>query len=248
MTNSIQHSAKLSPSSSSCSSHFTPRTLVKFRHSPLLNPSTNHKPICSCQSSRNSNSSSNRDSALLSVLLAIPDWADEIKERGMKQKRSLYDHESWVQHRSSLRHLRHFLTSLNSRVILSLFPPVIAFTSVAVIVATYNTAVSMHWLPDFFPILKTSSLPYQLTAPALALLLVFRTEASYSRFEEGKHAWTKIISGTDDFARQVIANVQSPNDAILKTAIVQYIMAFPVALKVHFFSSNHYVNIHKIRY
>ncbi|KAL8554291.1 hypothetical protein ACS0TY_002466 [Phlomoides rotata] len=233
MTNSIRHSAKLSPSSS----NFTPRTLLKFHHSPLLNPSTNHKLgfkfLCSCESSKNSNSSSNRDSALLSILLAIPDWADEIKERGMKQKRSLYGNESWVQHRSSLRHLRHFLTSLNSRVILSLVPPVIAFTSVAVIVSSYNTAVSMHWLPDFFPILKASTLPYQLTAPALALLLVFRTEASYSRFEEGKHAWTKIIAGTDDFARQVIANVQSPNDTILKSAILQYIMAFPVALKCH---------------
>lgn len=243
MTNSIQHSAKLSPSSPSSTSDFTPRTLFKFRHSPLFNPSTNHKLSvkfpCSCQPTKNSDSSWNRDSTLLSILLAIPDWADEIKERGMKQKRSLYDHESWVQHRSSLRHLRHFLTSLNSRVILSLVPPVIAFTSVAIIVASYNTAVWMHWLPEFFPVLKASSLPYQLTAPALALLLVFRTEASYSRFEEGKQAWTKIIAGTDDLARQVIANVQSPDDVILKSAILKYIMAFPVALKVFIFNTNY---------
>lgn len=138
-----------------------------------------------------------------------------------------------------MRHLRHFLTSLNSRVILSLVPPVIAFTSVAIIVASYNTAVWMHWLPEFFPVLKASSLPYQLTAPALALLLVFRTEASYSRFEEGKQAWTKIIAGTDDLARQVIANVQSPDDVILKSAILKYIMAFPVALKVFIFNTNY---------
>lgn len=134
--------------------------------------------------------------------------------------------------RSSARHVRHFLSSLSSRVILSLVPPVIVFTSVAVIIATYNSAVSMHWLPEFFPVLRASSLPYQLTAPALALLLVFRTEASYSRFEEGKKAWTKVIAGTNDFAGQVIASVESPSDAMLKKAILQYIMAFPVALKV----------------
>ncbi|KOM35158.1 hypothetical protein LR48_Vigan02g130800 [Vigna angularis] len=46
---------------------------------------------------------------------------------------------------------------------------------------------------DFLPLLHSSSLPYQLTAPALALLLVFRTEASYARFVEGKKAWTNVI-------------------------------------------------------
>lgn len=211
--------------------------LSKFHHSPFLNPSNNpHKTTfkspCYCQCSKPSNPPPNRDSPLLSLLLAIPDWADAIKERGMKQKRSLYDHENWVHHRSSLRHVRHFFSSFNSRVILSLVPPVIAFTSVAVIIATYNSAVSLDWLPEFFPVLRASSLPYQLTAPALALLLVFRTEASYSRFEKGKMAWTKIVSGADDFARHVIANVQSADEALLRKAILQYIMAFPVALKV----------------
>lgn len=151
----------------------------------------------------------------------------------MQQKRSLYNHETWVEHRSSRRHVRHLLSSFSSRVILSLIPPVIAFTSVAVIVASYNSAVTFHWLPEFFPLLRASSLPYQLTAPALALLLVFRTEASYSRFEEGRKAWTKIIAGTNDFARQVIAGVESSGDALLKKALLQYIMAFPVALKCH---------------
>lgn len=151
----------------------------------------------------------------------------------MRKKRSLYDHEKWLEHRSSLRHIRHLFSSLSSRVILSLVPPVIAFTSVAVVIATYNSAVILHWLPEFFPVLRASSLPYQLTAPALALLLVFRTEASYSRFEEGRKAWTKILAGTSDFSRQVIATVDSSsNDSLLKKTLLHYIMAFPVALKV----------------
>lgn len=152
----------------------------------------------------------------------------------MQQNRALYNHEKWVHHRSSLRHLRHLLSSLQSRVILSLVPPVLAFTSVAIVVALYNTAVDLHWFPGFFPVLRASSLPYQLTAPALALLLVFRTEASYSRYEEGRKAWTKVIAGTNDFARQVIAGVDnSADDQSIKAALLQYIMAFPVALKCH---------------
>lgn len=80
--------------------------------------------------------------------------------------------------------------------------------------------------------LRSSALPYQLTAPALALLLVFRTEASYSRFEEGRKAWTKVIAGTNDFARQIISGVENSGDAEVKKALLQYVVAFPVALKV----------------
>lgn len=81
--------------------------------------------------------------------------------------------------------------------------------------------------------LRTSSLPYQLTAPALALLLVFRTEASYSRFEEGRKAWTKLSAGTCDFARQVMASLDRPTNDLIRNALLQYIVAFPVALKCH---------------
>lgn len=151
----------------------------------------------------------------------------------MRKKRYLYNQEKWVQHRSSLRHVRHLLSSSSSRVILSLVPPVMAFTSVAVFIASYNTAVDLELLPGFFPVLRASSLPYQLTAPALALLLVFRTEASYSRFEEGRYAWTKVISGTNDFARQVIACIQGSGDELIKKQLLRYIMAFPMALKCH---------------
>ncbi|BAT95456.1 hypothetical protein VIGAN_08218900, partial [Vigna angularis var. angularis] len=76
---------------------------------------------------------------------------------------------------------------------LSLVPPVLFFTGFAAAIASYNQALIHHILPDFLPLLHSSSLPYQLTAPALALLLVFRTEASYARFVEGKKAWTNVI-------------------------------------------------------
>lgn len=156
----------------------------------------------------------------------------------MRKKRALYNHEKWAEHRSSLRHVRHLLSSLSSRVIVSLFPPVLFFTSVAVFISGYNTAVTLHLLPGFFPVLRASSLPYQLTAPALALLLVFRTEASYSRYEEGRKAWTRVIAGASDFARDVIAYVDDLNDGVIKRSLLQYIMAFPIALKCHLLSDS----------
>ncbi|QCE02746.1 putative membrane protein [Vigna unguiculata] len=175
------------------------------------------------------------DQALISLLRSIPDWADTVQERGMQKKRSLYTHLNWRDHRSSLRHLRHLLSSLSSRVILSLVPPVLFFTGFAAAIASYNQALILHILPDFLPLLHSSSLPYQLTAPALALLLVFRTEASYARFVEGKKAWTNVIAGTHDFARQAAAILDDVDNAdfSLKHALLQYIIAFPIALKCH---------------
>lgn len=222
-TNPFKPTSKIS-----LSSNFTPKTFLKLH--PLTLPA---KPKTALSFKAHSSPPSDHTQTLISILRAIPDWADRVQERGMRQKRSLYDHEKWVQHRSSLRHWRHLISSPSSRVILSLVPPVIAFTSFAAIIAGYNYAVSAHWLPGFFPVLRASTLPYQLTAPALALLLVFRTEASYSRFEEGRKAWTKVIAGTNDLARQVISGVEtSDKNAPLKKALLQYIMAFPVALKV----------------
>ncbi|XVF80058.1 hypothetical protein PTKIN_Ptkin15bG0040100 [Pterospermum kingtungense] len=224
------------PSKLSFSSTFTLKPLPRLH--PNLTLPTKPPPYFKTLSSispppPDSKPTTSKALNLISLLRAIPDWSDRIKERGMQQSRALYNHEKWVQHRSSLRHVRHVLSSLQSRVILSLVPPVLAFTLVAVAIASYNTAVDLCCLPGFFPVLRASSLPYQLTAPALALLLVFRTEASYSRFQEGRKAWTKVIAGANDFASQVISGVENSSDESTKTALLHYIMAFPVALKCH---------------
>ncbi|KAF8088297.1 hypothetical protein N665_0546s0028 [Sinapis alba] len=219
----------------SFSSNFTThRSLLQQRLRPGISARP-RKPLNFKPSCLSSDPDSKLSSKLISLLKAVPNWSDGIKERRMQQKRSLYTHENWVRHRSSLRHLRHVSSSTSSRVILSLIPPVSFFTTVAILIAGYNSAVGLELLPSFFPVLRASSLPYQLTAPALALLLVFRTEASYSRFEQGRKAWVKIITGTNDLARQVISSVNgsSGDELIIRDALLRYIAAFPVALKCH---------------
>ncbi|KAG6545622.1 hypothetical protein Mapa_012976 [Marchantia paleacea] len=161
------------------------------------------------------------------------DYADEQKEIGMRNRRAFYKADDWIRHRSSKRHVRHFLSSLSSRVIISLIPPVSTVTLIATIIAAYNSAVEDHWLPSFCFLLHTSSLPYQLTASALALLLVFRTEASYSRYDEGRKTWTKVFACTKDFARQTMSWIQHPQDSYRRLDLLHYIMSFPVALKCH---------------
>ncbi|XP_027348964.1 UPF0187 protein At3g61320, chloroplastic-like [Abrus precatorius] len=230
----------LSPSTQTkpFSSNFTPNSnlLQTLRPLLILLPSKLKLKTKTLSFHRPSSSSSSFSitNTITRILRVIPDWADHVKERGVQQNRTLYNHHNWVEHRSSLRHVRHFLSSLSSRVVLSLVPPVIVFTSFATIIAGYNSAVLERWLPEFFPVLKASSLSYQLTAPALALLLVFRTEEAYARFVEGKKAWTKVIAGVNDFASVVMAGVDNNADDLhVKMSLLHYIMAFPVALKCH---------------
>ncbi|KAL6847696.1 hypothetical protein ACP4OV_022484 [Aristida adscensionis] len=168
---------------------------------------------------------------LLPLLSAVPDWADAVKERRVRDRRPLYDHAAWREHRSSRRHLRHLLSSLSSRVILSLVPPVSAFTAFAAAVAAYNTLLPAHAL-------TASPLPYQLTAPALALLLVFRTEASYARFDEARKAWMRLLAAAADLAAMLMHSRPAAHDEPLRRALVSYILAFPVALKCHIISDS----------
>ncbi|KAG0579184.1 hypothetical protein KC19_4G079700 [Ceratodon purpureus] len=163
----------------------------------------------------------------------IGEWADALTERGMLKRRTFYSHDDWLRHRSSTRHYRHFASSFSSRAILSLIPPVGTMTAISLAVAIYNSIVLTGWLPSFIPLLHASSLSYQLTAPALALLLVFRTEASYSRYDEARKTWTKVISSSKDMARQSMAWAQCPADHQRKKLLLDYILAFPVALKCH---------------
>lgn len=111
----------------------------------------------------------------------------------------------------------------------------LSFTSFAALLAFYNTAVEAGWwwlpLPEWMPVLRASSLPYQLTAPALALLLVFRTEASYSRFVEGKRCWNRVLAALGEMAALVMQNLN--DDEEVRKVVLGYIMAFPVALKCH---------------
>lgn len=196
-----------------------PRPIPSIHRQPPK-PTTTHVARCFRDPPKAPDTNSNTN-PLLSLLSAVPDWADAVSERRIRDRRPLYTHADWREHRSSRRHLRHLLSSLTSRVILSLAPPVSAFTAFAAAIATYNTLLPAYAL-------TASSLPYQLTAPALALLLVFRTEASYARFDEGRKAWMRVIAAAADLAGMAMRHHNPP----ATRALLNYILAFPLALKV----------------
>ncbi|CAM6093030.1 unnamed protein product [Calypogeia fissa] len=159
--------------------------------------------------------------------------SDFTKDESMAFRRTVFEQEDWTKHRSSDRHSRHILSIASSRVIWSLGPPVLRLTFIAAVVAVFNEAVLLHLFPFWVPILHVPSLPFQLTAPALALLLVFRTNASYGRFDEARKAWGSNVNRSRDFSRQALTWIRLPADSERLERLLRYCVALPFCLKDH---------------
>ncbi|KAK3273979.1 hypothetical protein CYMTET_17814 [Cymbomonas tetramitiformis] len=75
-------------------------------------------------------------------------------------------------------------------------------------------------------------IPFTVTSAALSLLLVFRTNASYDRWWEGRKLWGLLLIRSRDFVRQGLTFF-GPDEDELKARLVRYTTAFNYALKVH---------------
>ncbi|KAF8061059.1 CYP97C1 [Scenedesmus sp. PABB004] len=112
---------------------------------------------------------------------------DAAKEEERQFRRAVFSFDRWVAHRSTSRYMRHFRGIFSSRTFGGLIRPMAAFSSVAVVAGSYNT-----WaVPAGAPLINVSDSSLSITAFALSLLLVFRTDSSYSRWEEALRAWNQ---------------------------------------------------------
>ncbi|GAB5365559.1 hypothetical protein AAMO2058_001068800 [Amorphochlora amoebiformis] len=71
-----------------------------------------------------------------------------------------------------------------------------------------------------------------LVTPALGLLLVFRTNAAYNRFWEGRQIWEKIIDNSRCLARAAVLYRKSAGEALV-IRIGKLLSAFAIVLKQH---------------
>jgi len=109
---------------------------------------------------------------------------------------------------------------------------------VAVFVSLFNQSVHQELLPEWMPLLHVASLPFTLTAPVLALLLVFRTNASYSRFDEARKAWGSNVNRTRDLGRQALTWIRMNSDAPKLHCLLRHIKAYSFCLKNHLIEDN----------
>ncbi len=78
---------------------------------------------------------------------------------------------------------------------------------------------------------SVAPLPHTLVGLALGLLLVFRTNASYDRYWEGRRLWGGIINESRNLARG--AHAYLAGDAALVRTILDWTAAFPYAAMNH---------------
>ncbi|CAI6004588.1 unnamed protein product [Closterium sp. NIES-65] len=125
---------------------------------------------------------------------------DEKKFEALVLRRVVFGHDDW-------------------KVIGALGPAVSVMTGIAAGVVGWNELVTMGALPEWAPVLHMSNLPYTLTAPALSFLLVFRTNASYGRFDE---------------ALSYMARDQYTYEYPKRAQFIRHLQAFALTYKHHF--------------
>lgn len=108
------------------------------------------------------------------------------------------------------------------------WPTLFCFGETALL-AAYATLRHPGWpaLPYIGPEL------FNLTGPALSLLLVFRTDASFMRWDEARRHWGELIYKSRNLMRQGTSAFPGAGNAELRCALAQWTVAFGVLLKLH---------------
>ena len=134
-------------------------------------------------------------------------------EASRRYRRTVYRHADWLEHRSSTRLFGNLSGTLTSGVVRSLLTEVAAVATISTLTCAWNGAVQgfVDWqsvphdpilhLPSFL-VARLPALPFTLASPALGLLLVFRTNASYARWVESRVAWGRVVSHCRNVMRQ----------------------------------------------
>ena len=164
-------------------------------------------------------------------------------EQSRQFRRTVYSHESWVKHRSTDRFFNNFASTLDSGVVRSLYTEITIVTAIAAFAVVTNMAITgyddlanvHHAAPFPIPTIKDLSLPampFTIAMPALSLLLVFRTNTAYSRWNEARTLWGGIVNTCRNLQRQ--SNAYFPEDAQgqqHRQQLLNQVALFPKALR-----------------
>jgi len=133
-------------------------------------------------------------------------------EGSRKYRRTVYTHKEWTRHRSPDRFARNIGSLLNSGIYKSIGKEVLATTAVATFVCCWNALAGGY--VDFNGVAHDALIqtrfgavvglpltPFTVLNSSLGLLLVFRTNTSYGRWDEARKFWGLNINHTRDLNR-----------------------------------------------
>jgi len=137
-------------------------------------------------------------------------------ESSRKFRRTVYSHDDWVRHRSPDRFFRYLAAIPTSGIYKNLGREVWTLVGITMLVLVYNGFVTGYqdlsgvnhepiWSSPFLPPLTLPLQPFTLSSPSLGLLLVFRSNTAYQRWDEARKNWGKNINHTRNLNRMANA-------------------------------------------
>jgi len=135
----------------------------------------------------------------------------EYQEATRPYRRSVFMHGEWVDHRSTERFYKTITKLSESGVLRARYNEVTFVAAFAAFLVVWNTIaggytdLEMVKQGALIPHLPPLAVPiglFSLTAPSLGLLLVFKTNAAYGRWDNARKVWGSIINKTRSLVRQ----------------------------------------------
>lgn len=152
-----------------------------------------------------------------------------------KEWRTVADFPFWQRHRSPYRLINSLFKIPQSQILINTLPSVAWTTGTAIFVTLYMQELDAGVLPSWAPSLEPNQACQSFinsTAVALSLLLVFRTNTSYARWDEARKMWGLMLNRSRDLARQS-CSILSPEDDELKASIARWTIAFSRVTRLH---------------
>ncbi|KAL4428568.1 hypothetical protein ABPG77_008880 [Micractinium sp. CCAP 211/92] len=147
--------------------------------------------------------------------------------------RSVFDTDSWEALRRTDRYFHHILETHKSRILLGMSKPLAYVAAISAVACACGAAMQAGLLPAFLPALGSQLKEFfNLTSFAMSLLLVFRTNSSYARWEEGRRLWGQVLNRTRDICRLGLAWV-GDEERHVRALLLRWAPAFSKALMCH---------------
>ena len=127
----------------------------------------------------------------------------EYQEAVRQYRRTVFMHDDWEKHRSTDRFFKSLMTIGESGVIRARGKELSIVAGISSFLVAWNTLAAGYTdfdlvkHPALIPHLPTLFLPFSifsLTSGSLGLLLVFRTNAAYARWDDARKVWGSIIN------------------------------------------------------
>jgi len=119
-------------------------------------------------------------------------------EESRAYRRTIYTHEDWKRHRDPSRFFKRARTMFRSGIYWNIRLPVRFVTCVSLFVVVWNAFLFQNFQ------LSLPLQPFTLSSASLGLLLVFRTNTGYGRWDEARKCWGMNINRTRDLMRMAV--------------------------------------------